>query len=172
MKQFDIEEQMICAIREKGAKEHLVGIERELVKRRRRNSWYVAVAASLVLMLAVGLDIKLSHDVRTVGYSFDPVAGQSGGSEITALMQERNIEKALVKISLARDLINEERSNPTYEGPEYMTQLEIDVQELDFLETICYMRQGKWIKAKCRLKRIATGGGHFSTEAEKLLGEL
>ena len=172
MKQFDVEEQIICAIREKGAKNHLANLEREIVARRKRNFMYTAVAASLLLMLTVGFDMKLSHDVRSVGYAFNPVEGQSGGSEITALMQDKNISEALIKISEARGLIDEQRRNPTYEDAEYMAQLEIDTQELDFLEAVCYMRQGKYFKARRYLRIIALNEGHFSSEAQKLLGEL
>lgn len=172
MKQFDVEEQIICAIREKGTKNHLASLEREVVARSKRNFRYVAVAASLLLMLTVSFDVKLSHDVRSAGYAFNPVEGQSGGSEITALMQDKNISEALIKISEARGLIDEQRRNPTYEDAEYMVQLEIDTQELDFLEAVCYMRQGKYFKARRCLKQIALKEGHFSAEAEKLLGEL
>ena len=65
-----------------------------------------------------------------------------------------------------------EIASPSSDDPEYMTQLKIDSQELDLLEAVCYMRQGKYFKAKKYLKRIVAGGSHFSAEAEKLLGEL
>lgn len=172
MKQFDLDEQIECAVREKGAKEHLASLERTLVQQQKRSFRFAAIAASFMIMLTVGLDVKLSGDIRTVGYAFNPVEGQSGGSEITALMQDKNIKEALVKIEEARVLIQEEKDNPVHEDQDYLTQLDTDGQELDFLEAVCYMRLGKYIKAKKVLKQIVALGGHFSGEAEKLLNQL
>lgn len=169
---FDLEEQIECAIREKGAKEHLVALEKSIVRQHRKRLGYIAIAASLALMLAIGIDLKLSADIRAVGNAFDPVEGQSGGSEITALMQEGNVDDALLLIDEARILVAEEIAAPSSDDPEYRNQLEIDSQELDLLEAVCYMRQGKYFRAKKLLKSIASSEGHFSIEAERLLGEL
>lgn len=172
MKQFDLDEQIECAVRERGAKEHLASLERSLVQHQKRNFRFAAIAASFLIMLTVGLDVKLSGDIRTVGYAFNPVDGQSGGSEITALMQNKDIKEALVKIEEARVLIQEEKDNPAYEDQDYLTQLDTDGQELDLLEAVCYMRQGKYIKSRRALKQIVSAGGYYSSEAEKLLGQL
>lgn len=172
MKQLDLDEQIICAIREKGAKEHLSALERSIALQQKRRLRYVAIAASFLLMLIVGFDLKLSSDIKSVGYAFNPVQGQSGGSEITALMDQRSIAVALDKIAEARVLVAEELADPAHVDPEYMAQLDTDAQELDFLEAVCFMRQGKYFKAKKRLKDIADSEGHFSSEAERLLGEL
>jgi hypothetical protein len=53
-----------------------------------------------------------------------------------------------------------------------MTQLQMDEQELDLLEAVCYMRQGKYIKAKRALRQIVQSAGHYSHEAEQLLSSL
>ena len=111
---------------------------------------------------------RFSYNTRVAGYAFDPVAGQMGGSEITALMQERQIKKALVKIDEARENLAEEMAHPSSDDPEYRIQLETDRQELDFLSTVCAMRQGRYFKAKRALKAIAAGGGAFAEEARTL----
>lgn len=169
---FDLNEQIDCAIRERGAKSHLMELEKEIRQKNRFMIRAVSIAASLLLILTVGIDLKLGSDIKSVGYAFNPVQGQSGGSQITALMQDYNIEEALRYIDEARVLVAKEIASPSSDDPEYMTQLNIDSQELDFLEAVCYMRQGKYFKAKRYLKRIVAGGSHFSAEAEKLLGEL
>ena len=169
---FDLNEQIDCAIRERGAKSHLMVLEKEI---QRRNSLWVrtvSIAASFLILLTIGIDVKLSADIREVGYAFNPVEGQSGGSEITALMESKEIDKALTKIDEARLAVAEEIVNPVSDDPDYVTQLQMDEQELDFLEVVCYMRQGKYIKARKALSRIAHSAGYYSHEAEQLLNSL
>ena len=172
MKQFDLEEQIECAVREKGAKAHLAALEQSIMQRQRVLVRTLSIAASLILLIGVGVDLKLSNDVRAVGYAFNPVEGQSGGSEITALMERKEIKEALAKIDEARIIVGQEIADPISDDPDYLTQLEIDSQELDFLEAVCYMRQGKYFKAKKALKEIASSDGHYSHEAESLLEAL
>lgn len=169
---FDLNEQIDCAIRERGAKSHLMDLEKEI---QHRNSLWVrtvSIAASFLILLSVGIDVKLSADIREVGYAFNPVEGQSGGSEITALMESKEIKKALVKIDESRVIVANEFENPVSEDPDYMTQLQMDEEELDLLEAVCYMRQGKYLKAKRALRQIVQSAGHYSHEAEQLLNSL
>ena len=172
MKQFDLEEQIECAVREKGAKAHLAALEQLIMQRQRVLVRTLSIAASFILLIGVSADLKLSNDVRAVGYAFNPVEGQSGGSEITALMERKEIKEALAKIDEARIIVGQEIADPISDDPDYLTQLEIDSQELDFLEAVCYMRQGKYFKAKKALKEIASSDGHYSHEAESLLEAL
>ena len=172
MKQFDIDEYIECAVRERGAKAHLVALEQSIARRQRVLLRALSFAASFMLIFGVGIDIKLSSEIQTVGYAFNPVAGQSGGSEITALMDSKEIKKALTKINEARLVVAEEIANPVSDDPDYMTQLQMDKQELDLLEAVCYMRQGKYIKAKRALRQISKSSGHYSYEADQLLSSL
>ena len=157
---------------EKGAKAHLAALEQSIMQRQRVLVRTLSIAASFILLMGVGVDLKLSNDVRTVGYAFNPVEGQSGGSEITALMESKEIKEALVKIDKARIIVGQEIADPISDDPDYLTQLNMDSQELDFLEAVCYMRQGKYFKAKKALKEIASSDGHYSNEAESLLKAL
>ena len=172
MKQFDLEEQIECAVREKGAKAHLAALEQSIMQRQRVLIRTLSIAASFILLIGVGVDLKLSHDVRAVGYAFNPVEGQSGGSEITALMERKEIKEALAKIDEARIIVGQEIADPISDDPDYLIQLQMDSQELDFLEAVCYLRQGKYFKAKKTLKAIASSHGHYSHEAESLLEAL
>ena len=172
MKQFDLDEQIECAVREKGAKAHLAALEQSIVQRQRVLVRTLSIAASFILLMGVGVDLKLSNDVRTVGYAFNPVEGQSGGSEITALMESKEIKEALVKIDEARIIVGQEIADPISDDPDYLIQLQMDSQELDFLEAVCYMRQVKYFNAKKALKEIASSDGHYSHEAESLLEAL
>ena len=165
---FNLDEMLECAIREKGAREYLQRVEAR--NRRRHRRWLTAsysFAACLVLVVAGGWTI--GHKAQVAGYTFDPVAGQMGGSEITALMQERRIKEALVKIEDAREQLNREIVAPSSTDPDYLIQLEADRQELDLLTAVCAMRQGQYFKARRMLKEIAGGEGDYAGEAQSLL---
>ena len=95
-----------------------------------------------------------------------------GGSEITALMQEKRIDEALEKIGSARVEINARRANPVSDDPEYLTQLSIDSQELDLLEAVCRLRKGQYLRARKSLNVIVNAGGAWSEDADRLLEEL
>ena len=169
---FDLNEQIDCAVRERGAKSHLIELENDIQQKNRWLTMTTSIAASFLILLTIGLDIKLSGDIREIGYAFNPVAGQSGGSEITALMEDKQIKEALDQIESARIALSNEMQNPSYDDEAYIVQLEMDAQELDLLEAVCYMRQGKYFKAKRCLKDIVDGKGSYSSEAEELLNSL
>lgn len=172
MKQFDLDEQIECAVRERGAKAHLAALEETIARRQRVWVRTLSIAASFLLIVGFGVDAKLSSDMRAVGYAFNPVEGQSGGSEITALMEVKDIKKALEMIAEARITLSDEMKNPVSDDPDYMLQLQIDSDELDFLEALCYMRQGKYVKARKHLRSISESDSHYSHEAESLLENL
>ena len=169
---FDLNEQIDCAVRERGAKSHLIELENDIQQKNRWLTMTTSIAASFLILLTLGLDIKLSGDIREIGYAFNPVAGQSGGSEITALMEDKQIKEALDQIESARIALSNEMQNPSYDDEAYIVQLEMDAQELYLLEAVCYMRQGKYFKAKRCLKDIVDGKGSYSSEAEELLNSL
>lgn len=172
MKNDNLDTMLECAIREKGVMEHMAEIDRhERQQRIRRVQFFsYGVAACLAVVACTG--IKLSHDARTAGYAFDPAFGQMGGSEITALMAEKHIDEAVLKIEDARDALSYEKATPSSTDPEYLQQLEADEQELDLLEAVCLMRKGKYFKAKKALKAIIAEGGAWSAEAEQLLESM
>ena len=168
---FNLDEMLECAVREKGAREYLQRVEAR--NRRRRRHWITAsfsFAACLVLIAAGGWTI--GHKTQVAGYAFDPVAGQMGGSEITALMQEKRIKEALVKIEDAREQLNREIDDPSSTDPDYLIQLEADRQELDLLSAVCAMRQGRYFKARRILKEITRKDGACAVEAQSLLNSF
>ena len=72
MKTDSLDTMLECAIREKGAIEHMAALDRkERLHRRSRVQFFsYGIAACLAICVCVGL--KLSNDVRKVGYAFDP----------------------------------------------------------------------------------------------------
>lgn len=168
----DLNELLECAIREKGAIGHMVELDRrERIQRRRRLQYFAYGVAACIAVIAC-TDISLSSTARKAGYAFDPTFGQMGGSEITALMQEKKIDEAMLKIYDAIMQVEAEMVSPSSQDPEYTLQLKNDREELDLLEAICLMRKGKYFKARKALKAIAEAGGFFSSEASELLEKM
>lgn len=172
MKNDNLDTMLECAIREKGVMEHMAEIDRQEQRLRRRRVQFFSYGIAACLAVVACTDLKLSHDARTAGYAFDPAFGQMGGSEITALMAEKRIDEAIVKIEDARDALSTEKMAPSSTDPEYIQQLEADGQELDLLDAVCLMRKGKYFKAKKALKAIIAEGGAWSAEADRLLENL
>lgn len=167
-----LDELLECAIREKGAIAHMEELDRK--GKTVHHHWLhtFAYGAAACIAIAACTDLKLSSDARKAGYGFDPTYGQAGGSEITALMQERKINEAIRQIDLAYDKVNAEIESPSSSDPEYIQQLNSDLQELDLLEAVCMMRKGQYFKSRKALKAIASSGGAFADEANKLLNDL
>ena len=172
MKNDNLDTLLECAIREKGVMEHMAEIDRHEKQMRRRRVQFLSFGVAACLAIVVCTGLKLSHDARVAGYAFDPAFGQMGGSEITALMAEKRIDEAVVKIEDARVALSYEKAAPSSTDPEYLQQLETDEQELDLLEAVCLMRKGKYFKAKKALKAIIAEGGAWSAEAEQLLESM
>lgn len=159
------------AIVEKGAIAHMQDLDRR--QKRHRRVWFSSIAAAAAcIILFFGVSLKLGHDARTVGYAFNPVDGQMGGSEITALMQNHQIVEARDAITEARGKLVQETDNPSSSDPEYLEQLSIDSQELDLLEAVCLLREGRYFKAKKALQQIVKCNGAFASEAQSLLEAL
>lgn len=171
-KSDNLDQMLECAIREKGAIEHMKELDRREQAHRRQyiRLWAFGVAAAVIIVFGVGL--KLKYDARTVGYAFDPTFGQMGGSEITALMQEKRLDDAMAQIDLTRDRLALELAIPLSSDPDYLLQLESDQQELDLLEAVCLMRKGKYFKARKALKAIVDANGEYKAEAQQLLDDM
>lgn len=168
----DIDEMMECAIRGKGLLEDMAGMDSAMRRRGKfRMTAYICSAAAC-LVAAIGIDMKMSGLARTAGYTFEPGAGQMGGSEITALMQRKDISAAMVKIDSARVELNARLAEPASDDPEYLVQLNDDMQELDLLEAVCRMRKGQYLKARKMLRKIADAEGTWADEAARLLKSL
>ena len=159
------------AIVEKGAIAHMQDLDRR--QKQHRRAWFYSIAAAAAcIILFFGVSLKLGHDAQTVGYAFNPVDGQMGGSEITALMQNHQIAEARVAITEAREKLAQEIENPSSSDPEYMEQLSIDSQELDLLDAVCLLREGRYFKAKKALQQIVKDNGAFASDAQSLLEAL
>lgn len=171
----NIEEILEMAIRERGAMERMEALDRQIASKiaasRRRRTWITSVAAACVLLVACS-DATLRLHTRSVGYGYDFTEVSRGSTSIEKLLDNKEFAKALEEIQAAREETLKELEQPSYKDPDYIAQLNADLQELELLEAIGHLRQGKYLKARKELKAIAGSDGAFSQDAKRLLEKM
>lgn len=173
----NIEDILIRAIREKAAMERMEALDRQMDARalaaKRRRNWIASVAAACVLLVACGnATLKLHTRSIGYGYEFTEVSRGAKASIIENLLDNKEFSKAYKEIQSTREETRKELANPSYDDPDYIIQLNTDLQELDFMEAIGHLRQGKFFKARKELKAIADADGTFAEDAESLLQKM
>lgn len=166
-----IDEMLECAIREKGLKNRMGELDAQqklfwspTIKR-------VFYSAAACVILVMGGSFKLSNDAKTAGYTYDISGGQRGGAAIIALVEDRKFNEARDMIVVQLAELTSEAAELEKDSPEYI-QLSEDVDELEFLNCICLLRQGKYFKARKALKHIVRGEGIYVNDAMMLLEKL
>lgn len=160
-----LEKQLEYAIIERGAIKHLEEYERVKAKIRIRRIRTASYSAAAGLILAACIGGKESFDARSAGMAEDINNYAKSGSVIIAHMNEGNNKAALKEIADIR--INRADSpSPDDEWAQY------ESQELDYLEAVCLLRQGKFISARKALKAIINGNGFFAVKAKSLLDKM
>jgi hypothetical protein len=165
---FNIEEQLDYAIIEHGAIQHLKEYELRKQKNSVRRQLFMRVAsysAAACVVLAACLGGKESLDARRIGGSADISDEAKGGSVVVALMNDGNNKEALKQIKELRLIIVEEQASQD-EWSDY------EKQELDYLEAVCLLRQGRFISGRKSLKVIVSNNGYFADKARSLLEQL
>jgi len=168
----DMDRLLECAIREKGIIDRMKELDRIADKRKRM--WFKAISwcAAACVVLCFGIGLKLNVDARNAGYSLNPADFCRGGSEITALMQEKRIDEAM---SLIEENISEVENllvSPDTEDPDYLLQLKADREELEFLNALCLLRKGRYFKARRVLETISAAGGIYAPQAALLMEKM
>ena len=173
----NIEDVLIRAIREKGAMERMEALDKQMAAKvavsRRRRTWLTSVAAACVLLVAC-TDVSLRLHTRSVGYGYE-FTGVSRGARsgnIENLLNDTQFPKVYEEIQTAREETLKELERPSYDDPDYINQLNTDLQELDFIEAVAHLRQGKFFKAKKELKTISASDGAYSQDADSLLRKM
>jgi len=133
---------------------------------------WVSYAAAACVAFAACTTAYFGYDARKVGYGYEFPTGIKGSSEIEALMERKENKAAISKIEESRKILKEELENPMYDDQLYMESLEVEAQELDFLEAVCQLRRGRYFSGKKALNKIYNNGGAYSEKAKELLDKL
>lgn len=180
--------EVVAAVREKESlRDEFRRIEAAAVSRRRKmmrwTQTYVSTAVAACLVAGVFVRVGDVRTVRSVGLGGD-VGGvlaqlqlsRGGGLDFAAIVADMDAGR----FSEALDAISEYREAPVpefdlstergrYEHDLYVS----DMQALDYLQAVTYMRDGKPVKARRLLKALASGEtSYWQQAAESLLEKL
>lgn len=135
---------------------------------------YAIAACFVAAVCMVGI---LNHQTYIVGKGYDFISFESqirgrGTDNIIQAIDEGSIRDALSLIDDYREKINNDLTSCTKEDSDMVYELDADLQELDFLEAICYLRQGTYFKARKKLQFIMAADSIYGEDASRLFNEL
>lgn len=147
-------------------------------KRRRRTiiiKFTSYAAAACVALVACTTGMLTYNDHKKGELAYAEIKEQNNdtkaSSEIIDAMGKKN-KVALKLINESRTFLEEKLAQPANDDPLYLEQLKAEIQELNYLEAICLLRQGRFISARKALKSIIAEDGYYKEDAEKLLGRF
>lgn len=157
---------------------------RSLFSSTRRVIWTVtSIAAMFVLVIGFMNYNKTANTFRNEGllaYNNLEIPVARDGNQIDSLIEQTykligqgEFEQALDSKTIAQSIINEylavKHMSLTEEEAYEQQLLQQKLYELDWLEAIAFMKEGKVIKAKKTLKKIVASGSIYSGVSQKLL---
>ena len=178
--------EVVAAVREKESlRDEFRRIEAAAVSRRRKmmrwTQMYMSTAVAACLVAGVFVRVGDVRTVRSVGLGGD-VGGvlaqlqlsRGGGVDFAAIVADMDagrFSEALEAISEYREAPAPEFDLSTERG-QYEHDLYVsDMQALDYLQAVTYMRGGKPVKARRLLKTLASGETSYWQQAAELLLE-
>jgi len=172
---------IIDAIKAKNAKKLLQQREHQILAWQRRKiviRTLTGFAAAACLLLGI-VQFKGVTTYQSYGekYYADAAIISRGGNEADELLQTayeqigvKEYEKAHQNIDATiLLLLNEQFDLNTEEGAYFHQLTKAKIEDAEWLKTITFMKQGKWLKAKKLLQKIAVGGGKHKDEAQEVL---
>ena len=174
-----LQRELVRAIQSKGAKEYLQQVEKNIQRREKRfrifKIYAPAIAAAACLLVGIFFQTDLNRTCRALGYGLELEIESSRGGDalgrIVELIESENFEAALTLIHQEREALPSVYSD-TEEGQYLKHQDDIYKADLDWYETVVYLRAGKYWKAKKWLKRIASEQGYYSSQASMILDKM
>lgn len=174
-----LQRELVRAIQSKGVKEYLQQVEKNIQRRGKRfrqfKIYAPAIAAAACLLVGIFFQTDLNRTSREVGYSLELGIELSRGDDALGRIVERieseNFEAALTLIHQERKTLPSVYPD-TEEGQYLKHQDDIYKADLDWYETVVYLRAGKYWKAKKWLKRIASEQGYYSSQASMILDKM
>ena len=173
-----LQQEIILSVRERYVKEQIVKIGKEVhIQERRRRTFAmrissIGVAACLVLGVFVHFDTQ--SDYRQYGLRIELAVSRGGGDsdKVAELINDENYDEALSLIAEAeaKPFVYDDPNPEIVEAERDEYQREWD--ELQWYKAVCYMRDGKYFKAKRLLKNIAASDSDFAEDAKKALEDL
>lgn len=182
--EYELQREIILATQRVHFKRHLQNIDQQARLKRRKmirtaSSW--SIAAAIVCVCIVGIDMKYSSDLRDASmicYAETGAPLTRSDSEVDELLAEayelidkNELRAASSKILAAEKIINEELKQPvTTEEEQYRKEIMIlQKQDIDWYKAMILMKEGEIFKSRKALKKIASSDSRYAEQAKELL---
>lgn len=182
--EYELQREIILATQRVHFKRHLQNIEQQARLKRRKMTRTVSslsIAAAIVCVCIVGVDIKYSSDLRDASMTCYIETGapltrsDSETDELLSkayeLIGKNELGAASNKILAAEKMINEELKQPvTTEEEQYRKEIMIlQKQDIDWYKALILMKEGDIFKSRKALKKIASSDSRYAEQAKELL---
>lgn len=183
-KEYELQREIALAVQRVHLKKHMQDIEQQASLKRRKlvrtvSTW--SIAAAIVCVCIVGVDMKYSSDLREVSmmcYVETDAPLTRSDSEIDELLAQvyeligkNELESASGKISKAESMINEllEHTATTEERQYRKEIMLLQKQDIDWYKALILMKEGEIFKSRKALKKIAASNSKYANDARNIL---
>lgn len=186
-KEYELQKEIILAVQRVHFKQYLRNVEHGLKLKRKRiirrvSSW--SVAAAILCVCMIGLDLKVSSDLTNMSgqyYAETVVIPSRDGNDIGRILE--NIHECIgsndlttVKDSIlfAESLIAEDfKTEVTNAEEEYQRCILLtQSQELEWYKALILMKEGKVFKSRKALKQIALSESRYAEKAKNIIESI
>lgn len=182
--EYELQREIILATQRLHFKRHLQNIEQQARLKRKRmirtiSTW--SIAAAIVCVCVIGVDMKYSSDLRSTSmlcYAETGAPLTRSDSETDELLSQayeligkNELGAASSKILAAEKMINEELKQPvSTEEEQYRKEIMIlQKQDIDWYKAMILMKEGEIFKSRKALKKIASSDSRYAEQAKELL---
>ena len=182
--EYELQREIILATQRLHFKRHLQNIEQQARLKRKRmirtvSTW--SIAAAIVCVCIVGVDMKYSSDLRNTSmlcYAETGAPLTRSDSEVDELLAQsyeligkNELGAASSKILVAEKMINEELKQPaTTEEEQYRREIMLlQRQDIDWYKALILMKEGEIFKSRKALKKIASSDSRYAEQARNIL---
>lgn len=183
-KEYQLQKEIALATQRINFRRHIESVEGKLQIMRRnriRRLWSCSIAAAMVGICILGLDLKYSSQVKATSLvcyeKMDAPLTRSGSTvdaminEIYQALGEGEYEEVESKIANIFTIINESLAKPVVSDEDRYTYevLLQQKQDVEWYNALLLMKQGKVIKSRKALKEIASAEGIYAETAKQIL---
>ena len=182
--EYELQREIILATQRVHFKRHLQNIEQQARRKRRkmiRTASSLSIAAAIVCVCIVGVDMKYSSDLRDASMMCYIETGAPltrSDSEIDELLLQayeligkNELAAASGKIDIAEKKINEllKQTITTDEERYHKEIMILQKQDIEWYKALILMKEGEIFKSREALKKIASSDSRYADMAKELL---
>lgn len=182
--EYQLQKEIALATQRFHFRRHIESVEGKLQIMRRnriRKLWRCSIAAAMIGICILGLDLKYSSQVKATSlacYEIMDAPVTRSGSTVDAMINEiyqalgdREHGEIETNIANVLTIINESLTKPVISEEDRYTHevLLMQKQDIEWYNALLLMKQGKVIKSRKALRNIASAEGRYAAIAKQIL---